>query len=161
MVFTQKMQDAINAQINAEMYSANLYLSMSVHFAQQGLNGFANWFRVQYNEELGHAQEMMEYVITRGGKVKIGAIDAVQTEFDSPLAIAEQAYEHECLVSSKIEELVRIASTEKDMASQDFFWKFIREQVEEEATASHLVEQLRMVTGGGILFLDRELATRK
>ncbi len=160
MKFTQKMQDAINAQINLEMWSSNLYLSMSVHFAQKGLNGFAHWFAKQADEEMAHAKDMMHYIITRGGQVRLQAVEAVPTEFGTPLAIVEQAYEHECLVSSKIEELVHVASAEKDMASQDFFWKYIREQVEEEATASGLVEQVRMLDGHAIMFLDRELAGR-
>lgn len=154
------MQDALNEQIKFEMWSANLYLSMSVHFAQKGLNGFAHWYRKQYDEEVNHAQDMMSYIITRGGQVKLQAIPEVQTEFGTPLEIAELTLKHEQLVSSKIEELVHIASAEKDMASQDFCWKYIREQVEEEATASGLVDQLRMTDGHAIIYLDRELAGR-
>ena len=116
------MQSAINEQINFEMFSANTYLSMYAYFAQQGLDGFAHWYYMQYKEELAHAEDMMHYVITRGGKVEIKAVAAVETEFNSPLEIAEKAYHHECLVSEKIENLVRIASEEKDMPSQDFFW---------------------------------------
>ena len=104
---------------------------------------------------------MMRYVITRGGKVEIKAVAAVETEFNSPLEIAEKAYHHECLVSEKIEGLVRIASEEKDMPSQDFFWKYIREQVEEEANATNLIERVRMAEGAAILFLDKELAARQ
>lgn len=161
MKLTQRMQDAINEQINFEMWSANIYLSMSVHFAQKGLNGFAHWMRKQSAEENEHAEDMMHYLITRGGEVKIGAIPAVPTEFESPMAIAKQVYEHECEVSEKIQQIVRLASEEKDMASQDFFWKYIREQVEEEASAAGLVEQLELAHGHAIMFLDRELAQRK
>lgn len=160
MKFTQKMQDAINAQINHEMLSANLYLSMSVHFAQIGLGGFAHWFFKQSSEENAHAQDMMKYIISRGGTVKIGAIDAVQTEFGDALSIAELALGHERSVSARIEGLVALAIEEKDLASQDFFMKYIREQVEEEETASGLVDQLRMLDGHAIMFLDRELAGR-
>lgn len=160
MVFTQRMQEAINEQIKFEMYAANTYLSMSVHFAQKSLDGFAHWFYKQYQEELEHAHDMMKYVITRGGEVKIQAIPAPTTEFASPLEIAQLALKHEEQVSSQIEALVRVASEEKDMATQDFFWKYIREQVEEEAAASHLVEQLRLLDGHAIMFLDRELAQR-
>lgn len=160
MKFTQRMQDAINAQINAEMYSANLYLSMSVHFAQKGLNGFAHWFDKQSSEEMVHAKDMMSYIISRGGEVKLQAVEAVATEFDTPLSIAEQVLEHERYVSSRIEDLVYLAQEERDLASQDFFMKYIREQVEEEELASGLVEQLRMVDGHAIIYFDRELATR-
>ena len=99
------MQAAINEQINFEMFSANTYLSMSAYFAQQGLDGFAHWYYMQYKEELAHAEDMMHYVITRGGKVEIKAVAAVETEFNSPLEITEKAYHHECLVSEKIEGL--------------------------------------------------------
>ncbi len=154
------MQDAINGQIMLEMWSANIYLSMSAYFASQGLDGFAHWYRQQYREELEHAEDMIQYVIQRGGRVKIQAIPEVETEFDSALHIAEKAYAHECLVSEKIEELVRLASEEKDMPSQDFFWKYIREQVEEEATASALVDRVRLASDHAIIFLDKELSAR-
>ena len=160
MKFTERMQDAINGQIMLEMWSANIYLSMSAYFASQGLDGFAHWYRQQYREELEHAEDMIQYVIQRGGRVKIQAIPEVETEFDSALHIAEKAYAHECLVSEKIEELVRLASEEKDMPSQDFFWKYIREQVEEEATASSLVDRVRLASDHAIIFLDKELSAR-
>ena len=160
MKFTERMQDAINGQIMLEMWSANIYLSMSAYFASQGLDGFAHWYRQQYREELEHAEDMIQYVIQRGGRVKIQAIPEVETEFDSALHIAEKAYAHECLVSEKIEELVRLASEEKDMPSQDFFRKYIREQVEEEATASALVDRVRLASDHAIIFLDKELSAR-
>ena len=160
MKFTERMQDAINGQIMLEMWSANIYLSMSAYFASQGLDGFAHWYRQQYREELEHAEDMIQYVIQRGGRVKIQAIPEVETEFDSALHIAEKAYAHECLVSEKIEELVRLASEEQDMPSQDFFWKYIREQVEEEATASALVDRVRLASDHAIIFLDKELSAR-
>lgn len=161
MEFTQKMQAAINEQICMEMHSANLYLSMSAHYASAGLDGFAHWYYVQYREELEHAEDMMKYSIERGGKVEIKAIPAVETDFSSALEIAEKAYKHECLVSSKIEALVRLADEERDLASHDFFMKYVREQVEEEATASNLVDRLRIAQGAALLFLDKELADRK
>lgn len=162
MKLTQKMQDAINAQINAEMWSANLYLSMSVFCAHEGLDGFANWLKVQSKEELLHADEMMKYLLDRGGTVVIGAIKEVPTEFGKPLNIAEEVYKHECAVSAMIEEVVRIAGQEKDMPSQDFFWKFIREQVEEEATAASLIDKLKRAgdNSSAILMLDREMGQR-
>ena len=161
MKFTERMQSAINEQINFEMFSANTYLSMSAYFAQQGLDGFAHWFFQQYREELEHAEEMMRYVISRGGRVEIKAVDAVETNFSSALEIAEKTYAHECLVSEKIEALVRLAAEEKDMPSQDFFWKYIREQVEEEANATTLIDRIRLSEGHSLLFLDKELGERK
>lgn len=161
MKFTQVMQDAINEQVNREMWSAHLYLSMSAHFANEGLKGFSSWFYKQYKEEIAHAEDMMKYILTRGGKVEVRAVDAVPTTFESTLAIVEQVYEHECYVSSCIEELVRVASKEQDMASQDFFWKYIREQVEEEETASDLVQRVRMAQDKYLYQLDKELGERQ
>lgn len=162
MKLTDKMQDTINKQINAEMWSANFYMSMSVHFASIGLNGFANWLKVQSKEELEHAEDMMQYLLNRGGKVKIGAIDAVPVDFGTPLSIVQELYKHECKVSEMIEHVVSVASKEKDMPSQDFFWKYIREQVEEEANASGIVDQLVLAgdNGSAILMIDRELGQR-
>lgn len=155
------MQDAINEQIKFEMYAANTYLSMSVHFAQKSLDGFAHWFYKQYQEELEHAHDMMKYIITRGGEVKIQAIPAPTTEFASPIEIAELALKHEQQVSAQIEALVRVASEEKDMASQDFFWKYIREQVEEEEVASDLVNKVKMAEDKYLYQLDKELGQRQ
>ena len=161
MKFTQVMQDAINEQVNREMWSAHLYLSMSAHFANEGLKGFSSWFYKQYKEEIAHAEDMMKYILTRGGKVEVRAVEAVPTTFESTLAIVEQVYEHECYVSSCIEDLVRVASKEQDMASQDFFWKYIREQVEEEETASDLLLSVRMAQDKYLYQLDKELGERK
>lgn len=155
------MQDAINEQVNREMWSAHLYLSMSAHFASEGLKGFSSWFYKQYKEEIAHAEDMMKYILIRGGKVEVRAVDAVPTTFESTLAIVEQVYEHECYVSSCIEDLVRVASKEQDMASQDFFWKYIREQVEEEETASDLVQRVRMAQDKYLYQLDKELGERQ
>ena len=152
MKFTQRMQSAINEQINLEMFSANTYLSMSAYFAQRGLDGFAHWYFQQYKEELEHAEDMMRYIIARGGKVEIKAVGAVQNEYNSA---------HECHVSESIEKLVRLASEEQDMPSQDFFWKYIREQVEEEANATSLIDRIRLTEGHSLLFLDKELAARQ
>ena len=161
MKFTQAMQDAINEQVNREMWSAHLYLSMSAHFANEGLKGFSSWFYKQDKEEIAHAEDMMKYILTRGGKVEVRAVEAVPTTFESTLAIVEQVYEHECYVSSCIEDLVRVASKEQDMASQDFFWKYIREQVEEEETASDLVQRVRMAQDKYLYQLDKELGERQ
>lgn len=161
MKFTERMQAAINEQINLEMFSANTYMAMSAYFAQQGLDGFAHWYFQQYREELAHAEDMMRYVITRGGKVEIKAVAAVANDYSSALEVAEKAYAHECHVSESIENLVRLASQEQDMPSQDFFWKYIREQVEEEANATSLIDRIRLSEGHSLLFLDKELAARQ
>ncbi len=160
MKFTQKMQEVINAQVNLEMWSANLYLAMSIHFAQQGLNGFAHWYKKQSLEELEHAYAMIDYTISRGGKVTLTAVKEVPNDFESPLAIVEQAYNHECLVSEGIQSVLKAAKQEEDMATQNFFWKFIEEQVEEEANAMDLVDKIKLLDGHHLLFLDKELTSR-
>ncbi|PID90928.1 MAG: ferritin [Bacteroidetes bacterium] len=162
MELTKRMQDTINEQINKEMWSSNLYLSMSAHCSHVGLNGFAHWMTQQASEEMNHAMDMMKFLQDRGGKVEIKAVDAVETKFGEPLQIAEAFYEHECMVSQMILNVVQVAREEKDMATEDFFWKYVTEQVEEEANAMKMVDEfkLAMESRGAILFLDRELGGR-
>ena len=160
MKISENVTKAINDQIKAEMWSSNLYLSMSVHFAQVGYNGFAHWLKKQSLEEMEHAYDMMDYLLKRGGEVKIEAIDAVPQKFGSVLEVVQQVYEHECKVTEMIEAVVRAASEAGDMASQDFFWKYIREQVEEEATAAEIVETIRLSQEQNLIFIDHQLARR-
>lgn len=161
MELKPRVTEAINKQINAEMWSSNLYLSMSMHFAHVGLNGFAHWMKLQSQEEMHHAYEMMEYLNKRGGQVKILAVNEVPCEFGTPLEIMEQVYAHECKVSELIEQLVSVAHEERDMPTQDFFWGFIREQVEEEATCTTIIDQLRLVQGHNIIFIDKNMGKRQ
>ena len=130
-MISRKLQDAINVQIVAEIWSAHLYLSMAFYFDKEGFNGFANWMKKQSNEEMEHAYTMADYIIKRGGTAKVGEISVVPQEWDSPLAAFEQVYKHECRVSKMIDHLVDLATEERDKATQDFLWTFVREQVEE------------------------------
>ena len=130
-MISEKLQNAINEQITAEMWSSNLYLSMSFYFACEGFDGFAHWMKKQSQEELEHAYTMADYVTKRGGKAKVDKIDVVPQGWGSPLEVFQHVYEHECKVSKMIDNLVSIASAEKDNATQDFLWGFVREQVEE------------------------------
>ena len=120
-----KMQDALNAQINAELWSAYLYLSMSMDASAKGLKGVANWFAIQFKEEQDHAQILMNYVNARGGRVVLAAIDAVQTEWSTPLAMYEKTLEHEQKVTSLINDLYNIAIEEKDHASRSMLTWFV------------------------------------
>ncbi|PID90744.1 MAG: ferritin [Bacteroidetes bacterium] len=162
MELTKRMQDTINEQINKEMWSANLYLSMSAHCAHVGLEGFAHWMMVQSKEEMGHAQDMMKFLLMRKGEVKILAVPEVETDFGTPSEIAEAFYKHECLVSELIQKVISVAREEKDMASEDFFWKYVGEQVEEEANASKMVDDFKLVgdSRGALMNLDRQLGQR-
>lgn len=160
MILSRKLSDALNEQILAEMWSANLYLSMSIHFAQIGLDGCAHWMKKQSQEELEHAYKMIDYSVLRGGQVKLDQINVVPTAFGTPLEIFEHIYEHEVHVSQLIDHLVDIAAAEKDKATQDFFWGFVREQVEEEASAKHIVEKLKLYGEHHIAIMDHHLGKR-
>lgn len=156
------LEKAINEQINAEMYSAYLYLSMAAYFEEQNLPGFANWMRVQFEEEQFHAMKFFDYVNERGGRVKLGAIEQPQIEWDSPIAAFEATYEHEQHVTSLINNLMDLAIEERDHAMKSFLNWYIDEQVEEEANVTSLLDQLKLIDGKGhgMLMLDIELAQR-
>ena len=160
MTLSRKLSDALNEQILAEMWSSNLYLSMSIHFSQLGMDGFAHWMKKQSQEELEHAYTMIDYSIKRGGQVKLEQINVVPTAFGTPLEIFEHVYEHEVHVSELIDKLVDVAAAEKDKATQDFPWGFVREQVEEEATAKNIVEKLKMYGEHHVAIMDHQLAKR-
>ena len=158
----EKIQDALNKQINAELYSSYLYLSMSAYFESINLKGFASWMRVQTQEELVHAMKFYDYLIERGGKVVLSSIESPPTEWSSPLAIFENAYQHEQKVTGLINDLVDLAIAEKDHATNIILQWFVSEQVEEEASADEVVQKIKLMgdARGGIFMLDRELAQR-
>lgn len=158
----QQIEKAINEQINAETYSAYLYWAMSAYFETINLKGFANWMAVQAQEELTHAAKFYRYVNERGGRVKLTAIEAPAVEWESPLAVFKEAYTHECHVTNLINKLVDLSLAESDHATHNFLQWFVAEQVEEEASADEVVQQLELVggQGHGLLMVDRELATR-
>lgn len=161
-MISEKLQDAINSQINAEMWSSNLYLSMSFFLQKEGYDGFASWMKKQSQEELVHAYNLADYLSKRGGVAKVDKLEVVPQEWENLLSLFEHVYKHECHVSDLIDKLVDVASEVKDKASQDFLWGYVREQVEEEASASSIVEKLRRCKDhAGILFLDERLGQRK
>ena len=161
-MISKRLEEAINAQINAEMWSAYLYLSMSAYCQDKGLSGIANWFAIQFKEEQDHAQIFYNYLISRGGRVLLQPIAAVETEWASPLAAFEATYEHEQKVTSLINNLMQIAVEEKDFASQSRLQWFVDEQVEEEENALDIINKLRMLDGNsyGMYMLDQELGAR-
>ena len=161
-MISEKMQDAINEQINAELYSAYLYLAMNAYFESANLPGFANWMRVQTQEELTHAMKLYDYVNERGGRVTLKAIAQPPVEWDSPLAAFEAAYKHEQKVTGLINELVNLAIAQKDHAANTFLQWFVNEQVEEEKSADEIVQKLRL-TGeapAALFMLDQQLGQR-
>ena len=161
-MISKKIEEALNAQINAEFWSAYLYLSMSANLAVKGNPGFANWFNIQFKEEQDHAQIFIKYLLSRGGKVALSPIEAVKTEWESPLDAYKDTLEHEKKVTSMINNLYALASAENDYATQSMLKWFIDEQVEEEETAQGLIDSLTMIkdNGFGIYMLDKELSAR-
>lgn len=158
----QRMQEALNKQINAEIYSAYLYLSMSAHFQSVNLAGFANWMRVQWQEELAHALKFYDYVNERGGRVVLQPVEAPPSQWDSPLALFEHVHQHEQKVTGMINKLVDLAVEIRDHATNNVLQWFVAEQVEEEASADEVVQKLKLVGDdpSALFMIDRELAQR-
>jgi len=161
-MISEKMQEALNGQMNAELYSSYLYLSMSAYFQDINLGGFANWMRVQAQEELVHAMKFYDFVNERGGRVVLKAVEGPPIEWDSPLAVFEAAYKHETKVTGLINELVELALAEHDHATNIFLQWFVTEQVEEEDSANEVVQKIKLMgdAQGGLFMLDQELGQR-
>lgn len=158
----KKMLKALNDQINAEMFSSYLYLSMEAYFQSISLKGFASWMRVQVQEELMHGMKFYDFVNERGGKVTLEAIAKPEAVWATPLAVFEAVQKHEEHVTDLINNLVDLAISEKDHASNNFLQWFVSEQVEEEASASEIVEKLKLIKDNpsGLFMLDAELGAR-
>jgi len=161
-MLTEKMQKALNGQLNAELYSSYLYLSMNAYFKLVNLDGFANWMHYQAQEELQHSLKFYNFIIQRGGKVQLQQIEAPPTEWGSPLAVFEATLKHEQKVTGLINALVEIAHEERDHATNIFLQWFVSEQVEEEESVGGVLEQLKLMgdAQGGLFMIDRELAKR-
>ncbi len=157
-----KLQDAINAQINAELWSAYLYLSMGMHFESEGHAGIANWFRIQFKEEQAHAEIFINYLLSRGGRVALAPIAEVPDSWESPLAAYEATLVHEQKVTSLINGIYALAEAEHDYATRGKLDWFVSEQVEEEETAQGLIDRLKLIgeNGMALYMLDQELAAR-
>lgn len=161
-MLSEKMRDALNEQLNWELYSAYLYVSMAAYFDSINLPGFANWMRIQAQEEVVHAYKFYTYVNERGDKVILRSIEGPSTQWDSPLAVFEAAYQHEQKVTGRINDLVNLAVSENDHASNIFLQWFVTEQVEEESSADEVVQKLKLVgdAKAGLYMLDREMGQR-
>jgi len=158
----RKVLDALNKQVNAELYSAYLYYSMEAYFQSLNLVGFANWMKCQTQEELLHASMIYNFINDRGGKVTLKAIEGPPTDWKSPLDVFKGVYEHEQKVTGMIDKLVNLAIAESDHATNNFLQWFVKEQVEEESSADAIIQKLNLIgkEGGGMFMLDRELAQR-
>jgi ferritin len=156
------MQEAINRQVNKEMFSAYLYLSMAAYFEDKGLSGFSHWMRLQASEEKQHAMKFFDYLVERSGKVNLTAIAAPQVDWNSSLEAFQQVLQHEQMVTASINELYELALKEKDYPTQIQLQWYINEQVEEEKNAADIIHQLEMIDAHGtaVLMLDKQLGKR-
>jgi ferritin len=164
-MISEKMETALNEQVNKEMYSAYLYMAMSAHCDSIGLKGFANWFMVQYHEEMLHAMKIYEYVQRQGGKVRLMAVPEPPFEWESPLQMFQKTLEHEQFITKSINDLVDLAIQEKDHASHIFLQWYVTEQVEEEENDNDILAKLNLVGGdaggrNGLFMIDKDLAAR-
>ena len=163
MELNKKVEEAINKQIQAECYSSYLYLAMAAYCDSANMPGYAHWMRTQSQEELQHAMKFYHYVVERGGRVVLAAIQQPPVEFESLLAVAEETYAHEQKVTSLIGALYEVAVAEKDYATEVFLQWFIKEQVEEENNARTIVDQFKMIGdhANGLFMLDHQLGARE
>lgn len=161
-MLNKKIEQAINAQINEELFSSYLYLAMAAHLSNLGLNGFANWMNIQVQEEMNHAKFFFDFVLERGGKINFEQIAKPKTEWTSITEIFEETVAHEKHISSRINDIATLAIEEKDHATASFLRWFIDEQVEEEATAEDWLNKLKLTKAEGtaLFFLDQEAAKR-
>ena len=161
-MLNKKIQDALNAQINAEQHSSNLYLAMAAWCEKMSLKGFASWFRVQAAEELVHVTKFFDYVLDRRGEVVLQAIAAPPHEWKSAEDVMQATFDHEQYVTSLIHKLADLAIGEKDHPTHSLLEWFIDEQVEEEASVDQILSQIRLTGNApaGLFMIDRELGTR-
>jgi len=163
MMISDVLVDEIHEQIKFEMYSAYMYLAMSAWCAERNLSGFAHWMNLQAQEEVDHAMRFFNFLLERGGRVELQALDAPPVDYGTPLAIMEQSLEHEKFVSSRIHHLYKLAAEEGDYPAQVMLQWFVSEQVEEEASIDEIVERMKMFgsDGAALLMVDTQLAARK
>ena len=161
-MINEKVGKILNEQVNKELYSAYLYLSMSAYFSDLGLLGFANWMRVQFQEEQAHAMFIYDFLIDRGEKVILKAIDAPPNSWNGPLNVMEEVLKHEVYVTGLINNVVTVAEEVKDRATMSYMNWFVDEQVEEEANAQDIISKLKLIGDdkSALYLLDKDLATR-
>ncbi len=158
----KKMQDAINEQMNWELYSSYMYFSMAAYFDSVNLKGCSSWMRIQAMEEQTHVKRFYDFLTARGGRVLLSAIKAPPTEWDSPLAVIEETLKHEQHVTSRINDMVDLSLELKDHATNSFLRWFVDEQVEEEESVDEVLQSLKLNENnpGGLFIIDKELAAR-
>ncbi len=160
-MLSEKVRDALNQQVNEELYSAYLYLSMAAYFEEVNLAGFSHWMRCQVQEEMVHVMKLYDFICERSGRVALQAIKQPKIDWESPLDAISDAYKHECYISGCINKLLDVAREEGDYATEVMLQWFVNEQVEEEASADAVVQKLKLAGHqGGLFMVDRELSQR-
>ncbi len=161
-MISEKMQEALNEQVNKEFYSAYMYLAMSAYCDTIGLPGFSSWMRLQFEEESLHVTKMFDYILDQGGQIHLKPIEEPPKAYGTPLEVFETTLEHEQYVTRLIHKLMGLAVEEQDYATQTFLQWYITEQVEEESNVNNVVAPLRMVGDdkGGLMMIDQQLAQR-
>lgn len=161
-MINKRVEEELNKQVNAEMYSAYLYLSMSAYCADNNLAGFSHWMQLQFEEEQAHAMKFFQYILDRGGKVELKQINQPKHEWDGIIDVFDAVLKHEQHITKMINDLVNVAMEERDHATVNLLQWYVSEQVEEEATVSDLLDQLRLIEGkgAGLFMLDREAKLR-
>lgn len=161
-MINEKVGKILNEQVNKELYSAYLYLSMSAYFSDIGLLGFANWMRVQTQEETAHAMLIYDFLLDRGYKINLIPIDAVPSDWGTPLSVIEAALKHEVYVTGLINNIVSVAEEVKDRATMSYMNWFVDEQVEEEANAKEIIDKLKLIGDdkSALYLLDKDLSAR-
>lgn len=161
-MLSKRIEKALNEQVNAELWSGYLYLSMAAYFESSNLCGFAHWMTVQAKEELSHAMRLYRHIVDRSGRVTLTSIDKVPTSWTSPLEAFETSYKHEVKVTGMINSLATLAKKEGDHATDVMLHWFVTEQVEEESSTQLIVSKLNLIgkSSGGLFMLDRELGKR-
>ena len=159
---SNKISTALNTQVNNELFSAYLYLSMSAYFQSNNLSGFARWFKLQAQEETMHAMKIYDFILDRGWQIDLLPIEQPEKNWNSPTEIFAAAYEHEQKVTKMINDLFKLSIEHSDYATNTFLQWFVNEQIEEEATVSEILDKIKLTEGvpSALLFMDAELAKR-
>ncbi len=155
-----KVLEMLNEQMNFEFYSAHIYLGMASFCADQGLEGFENWFKIQYKEEIDHAMKFFDFINSRGGRATVTNFEEIQNDYGCLSEVLETALKHEEKVSEKIHNIAKVALSDADMTAFSFIQWFIDEQVEEEETISQIITSVKRVDGAGLYLVDKDLANR-
>lgn len=161
-MMNKRVYEILNEQVNREFFSAYLYLSMSAYFSDLGLSGFANWMRIQAQEEQSHAMLVYDFILDRGEKVELKAIEKPESNWECPLCVMEEVLKHEMYITKSINDIMAVAEEEKDRATMSYMNWFVDEQVEEEANAQDIIAKLKLIGDdkSALFMMDKDLASR-